>query len=429
MAFVEDLKPAKTLIFATIYVDTPGRRALVEHWLALHQRLNPDCDFLLVDSNSPSDDFKGYLRRGGFIDRTDVTFPAGARKSFYSFPDNIGHLNKNGRDGWGRAFCYGLQAAIDGGYDTVVHIEGDSLFRLPVKPIVRDLRRDRVKAASTPVTGMRIPGSETGWVETGLMFFDTKYLAESGFIDRYDWPNRRNVPSPEKVIRSLLGDDLAMMPWKGVRDDTNAITVNVGDLDWITHCRDGAVYDRFVALALGPPPPPPVKINLGCGSNRLAGWDNHDADINIVKRLPWPDAHADFIFAEHVVEHVTQYQAIAFLRECRRVIKPGGVLRIAVPSIESIWKRGDPEYFAFVKKWAPSLDLRGAMHAILHAHGHQAAWTESLLQALLFFAGFDRVTSCEIGCSSHPALKGVEGHGRVIGERMNRIETVVCEAL
>lgn len=171
-----------------------------------------------------------------------------------------------------------------------------------------------------------------------------------------------------------------------------------------------------------------IKINLGCGGNHLDGWVNVDADVDITKPLPYPDKHADYMFAEHVVEHVGYYEALGFFRECHRVLKNGGVLRIAVPSVERILKYGTPEYFKFASKWGPTNDVRGAMHAILHAHGHRAPWTESLLTTSLFSSGFDKTEVCTPGQSHINELQQVEGHGKVISEYFNWIETVAVEA-
>lgn len=423
----------RVLIFGTTYVDTPERARLTQQWCDLHTHLNPGCDFLLVDSASP------------------VKWPAHRDVEVYSFPDNIGHLSRNGpggpnskgRDGWGRAFCHGLDHAVLQGYDYAVHIEGDSLFRLPVMDIVRGMRRNGQKVLSVPVEGTK--RKEIGWVETGLMFFDCEYLADTGFTPKYDWPNRTERPTPEKVIFNMLGKDLAMMPWRAERGDKSQITVgNVGNLDWVTHCHDRPeIYDHYVAGIMGAAVMSAkpvdwdkveidwgaVKLNFGCGTNRLEGWQNFDADLDISKRLPFPDNHADFIFAEHVVEHIGYYEALAFFKECRRVLKPGGVIRICVPSVENIMQRATPEYCAFVKRWAPTQDLRGAMHAILYAHGHKAAWTQGLLKASLFYAGFDDIVHCEQGASERADLKGVEGHGKVIGEHFNWIEAAICEGV
>jgi SAM-dependent methyltransferase len=172
-----------------------------------------------------------------------------------------------------------------------------------------------------------------------------------------------------------------------------------------------------------------IALNFGCGTNRLPGWLNFDAELDIAKPLPFHDCHADFILAEHVVEHIDYDAALSFFRECRRVLKPGGVARIAVPSIERIWREGNQEYFSFVhaKGWARTPDARGAINAMLACHGHKAPWTASLLAVSLYAAGFENITHRDPGLSDRPELRGVEGHGGIIGAAFNNIETVVCE--
>jgi hypothetical protein len=223
----------RVLIFATTYIDTVDRLRLTSQWLKLHTDLNPLCDFLIVDSASPMP-----IRWSEVPDRVTV----------FSFADNIGHLSKSGRDGWGRAFCYGLQRAVDEKYDYVVHIEGDSLFRLPVLPIIEEMHRDNIDVASVPIGYGK--SQRSTWVETGIMFFRTGYLSETKFIECYNWPHSTAWPTPEVVIRILLGLALKIMPWKAERSDNGEIRVdNVHTFDWITHCKP-EVYDRFVEVAL-----------------------------------------------------------------------------------------------------------------------------------------------------------------------------------
>jgi ubiquinone/menaquinone biosynthesis C-methylase UbiE len=50
--------------------------------------------------------------------------------------------------------------------------------------------------------------------------------------------------------------------------------------------------------------------------------------------LPLADASADVVYTSHMVEHMTRDEARQFLAEARRVLRPGGVLRIAVPDID-----------------------------------------------------------------------------------------------
>lgn len=423
--FIEEQKrqPMKTLIFATTYIDSEQRRSLLDLWLTITRKLNPYCDILIVDSASPLQPIIDSSKHGLFVSY-DPSMTS--KQMLHSFQDNIGHLSRGGRDGWGRAFCFGLQAALDGQYEYVVHIEGDSLFRLPVMPIVQQMKRTLAAVVSTEVRGT--PRVEHQWVETGLMAFETAYVRGSNFIDKYDWANRSAVPTPENVIWNILGPALKLMAWRTQRSDCGQITVeNVEEFDWITHVMgDEGVCDAFLASL-----DRKIKLNFGCGNNNLHGWQNYDTEIDIENPLPFSDNSVDFILAEHVVEHVDYYKAIDFLRECARILKPGGIVRVAVPSVEQIMQQATPEYCQFVTRWVKEDDpsVRGAMKNILYCHGHKAPWTKSLLETTLYFVGFKGMRFCAPGDSAYPELLNVEGHGKVIGDEWNRIETIVCEAM
>jgi SAM-dependent methyltransferase len=171
-----------------------------------------------------------------------------------------------------------------------------------------------------------------------------------------------------------------------------------------------------------------LKLNLGCGVNMLPGWQNLDAEVDIGKPLPFDNASVDYILCEHCVEHIAYYEAIKFFMECRRILRGDGVARIIVPSLKQIWKCADQDYYEFTERWQKiGPTARGAMHAILYGHGHASAWTASLLEATLFYAGFDLVEHCPPHQSRHDELRDVDGHHRVIGERFNVIESVVME--
>jgi hypothetical protein len=445
-AFASSAKQHSTLLFGTFYVDSPDRSNLTDLWMKLHLALNArDCDFLAVDSQSPIKKFEDWHPYDG----------KRHRRMYFNFEDNIGHLSRRnvtqGRDGWGRAFCKGLEIATELHYEYVAHIEGDSLFRLRVSDIVQHMKSEGVDCASTCVRGMRHKEVEDQWIETGLMFFSTDYLTRSDFVRRYDWPNRRVAPTPERYIRleilnrDLSGKQLWIASWKALRADKNTITkdnILELNLDWVTHAHDSSqqdVYRKFVEAALfhsdirethiGIAQPPKLKLNLGCGTNRLPGWDNHDADVDITKPLPWTAESASHISIEHCVEHVPHKAAIDFFKEAHRVLAPGGVLRVTVPSLEQIARCDDADYHKFTTKWQPlGANKRGAMHAIIYAHGHEMIWNAQLLRDALYFAGFDDVRLCQLGESDDPVLRGVEGHSKVIGEKFNRIESCTAEA-
>jgi predicted SAM-dependent methyltransferase len=87
-------------------------------------------------------------------------------------------------------------------------------------------------------------------------------------------------------------------------------------------------------------------LNLGCGSRYHPAWINVDfapedpavLSHDLRKGVPFPGEEFDVVYHSHVLEHFSQQGAREFLRECLRVLKPGGTLRVAVPDLELIAK-------------------------------------------------------------------------------------------
>lgn len=85
-------------------------------------------------------------------------------------------------------------------------------------------------------------------------------------------------------------------------------------------------------------------LNLGCGARFHPAWTNldlrpqhaHIVRHDVTRPLPFPDAHFDAVYHAHLFEHLPPRQAPALLAECRRVLRPGGVLRVVVPDLEQL---------------------------------------------------------------------------------------------
>ncbi|CAN5556229.1 hypothetical protein BH09PLA1_BH09PLA1_19000 [soil metagenome] len=165
-----------------------------------------------------------------------------------------------------------------------------------------------------------------------------------------------------------------------------------------------------------------LKLNLGCGTNILSGWENHDADVDLRQPLPWADVSADYILLEHVLEHFNSAAGYSILEECWRVLKPGGVLRVCVPDVSRV-ARGDDEYAKFVaaQGWGSN-----PVKVIAQCHGHEMLWTFDALAAVLGSIGF-QPERAQPRLSMHRELCNVEGHHRVVGVKFNDIETLVVE--
>jgi SAM-dependent methyltransferase len=135
-------------------------------------------------------------------------------------------------------------------------------------------------------------------------------------------------------------------------------------------------------------PDGPVKVNLGSSLLVAPGWVNIDGNLSalfagapapvlravyrlagisaqltedqyveILRRntfihhnlkygIPLPDGCADYVFASHFIEHLSRQHGEQLVRETARVLRPGGVARIAVPDLAyfmDAWRAGDKE--------------------------------------------------------------------------------------
>ncbi len=142
---------------------------------------------------------------------------------------------------------------------------------------------------------------------------------------------------------------------------------------------------RRIAVPVGEGP---VKVNLGSSLLVAHGWINVDGNLsalfagaprpvlravyrlagissqltedeyvdvlghntfvhhNLEYGIPLPDDCADYVFASHFLEHLSQRHGEQLVREAARILRPGGVIRIAVPNLAffmDAWRAGDKE--------------------------------------------------------------------------------------
>ena len=104
-------------------------------------------------------------------------------------------------------------------------------------------------------------------------------------------------------------------------------------------------------------------LNLGCGADFHPDWINidfHDHGGTVLPYdlrlgIPFPDASVDVVYHSHLLEHFTCDGGRAFLAECFRVLRPGGLLRAVVPDLENIVQA----YLAALEE--ARADVRGAV--------------------------------------------------------------------
>ena len=87
-------------------------------------------------------------------------------------------------------------------------------------------------------------------------------------------------------------------------------------------------------------------LNVGCGHCYHDAWTNVDLiatgpgvqQVDLRRGLPYQAASFEAVYHSHVLEHLLPEDAARMLRECQRVLRPGGILRVVVPDLEGIAK-------------------------------------------------------------------------------------------
>lgn len=162
----------------------------------------------------------------------------------------------------------------------------------------------------------------------------------------------------------------------------------------------------------------PAKLNLGSGLRPRPGWINVDLtapspDLRLDLREPLPFASASVaeIYTEHFFEHLEfasvgdstawhldppgdPSEALTFLRECWRVLVPGGTLDIVVPDAECIlteYAARHEQPFPAHGWWGPEW-CDTAMHCVNYVfrqgREHRYAYDCETMRQVLTRAGF-----------------------------------------
>ncbi|HYA23181.1 MAG TPA: methyltransferase domain-containing protein [Terriglobales bacterium] len=207
------------------------------------------------------------------------------------------------------------------------------------------------------------------------------------------------------------------------------------------------------------------RLNLGCGPDAPSAWVNVDGSWNawfshhrrlrrileligiinsgnqgakwnvsplvhdLRKRLPFHENTFSAIYASHVLEHLYRSDAQALLCECRRVLRPGGTLRVVVPDLHSMVVDYLNRRRAGTMSAADNLNARlafrspappaGNVFVRSYAvwkdfHSHKWMYDSDSLIHYLEAAGFHQVAQMEFLKSSIPGIEEVEQPERVL---------------
>ena len=183
-------------------------------------------------------------------------------------------------------------------------------------------------------------------------------------------------------------------------------------------------------------------LNVGCGRNAHPEFINIDylwhpqVDVcwDITRGLPFADQSFEGIYTEHCLEHFSLPAAFEILKDLRRVLKPGGTLRVVVPDAEIYLRTylaqlgGDKnakfpfqDHEAFNGITAPVLSVNRVFYQDRESpFGHQFMYDFDLLAKLLRNIGFNSVFRCDF-------LKG-SNRQLLVDSEDRRCESLYAEA-
>jgi predicted SAM-dependent methyltransferase len=138
-----------------------------------------------------------------------------------------------------------------------------------------------------------------------------------------------------------------------------------------------------------------------------------------------------------MIEHISYNDGINMLVECKRILRPGGRIRLATPDLGRLLRayfHQDPEAQQYVESSSkayglapgPGVECR-LLNNFMRAWGHCFVYDRTALRDVLTAAGFRDLMEYEPGNSEDKNLANLECHHLNIGKDNNQFETMVIE--
>ena len=152
-----------------------------------------------------------------------------------------------------------------------------------------------------------------------------------------------------------------------------------------------------------------MKLHLGCGNRHIPGFYHVDyMDYpHVDRRGPVEDLSfladdsAELIYASHILEHFGRYEVEHVLKEWHRVLKPRGVLRLAVPDFRAVVELFEKEGLQNGFSGLVGLICGGQRHPL---DFHKLIFDRPFLTYLLHRVGFAEVREWDWRTTEHATI-------------------------
>ena len=142
------------------------------------------------------------------------------------------------------------------------------------------------------------------------------------------------------------------------------------------------------------------RLNWGCGEWPEPGWLNSDIKetpgviaCDIREGLAFDAESFEYIVSIHALPELPYEDLVPALRELRRVLKPGGILRLGLPDLDrglEAYKRGERSYFLVPDEDMSTIGGKFAVQATWYGYV-RSVFVREFVQELLQKAGFHEI--------------------------------------
>jgi predicted SAM-dependent methyltransferase len=129
-----------------------------------------------------------------------------------------------------------------------------------------------------------------------------------------------------------------------------------------------------------------------------------DVSCDIRERLALPDESVDYAVSVHALQEIPYEDLLPVLGELRRVLVPGGVLRLVLPDLIKgvrAYARGERDYFLVPDEDAHSLGAKLVVQLMWYGYS-RTVFTEDFIEEQLAKAGFQKVARCRCRETASP---------------------------
>ena len=142
-----------------------------------------------------------------------------------------------------------------------------------------------------------------------------------------------------------------------------------------------------------------INIDILDLSDWMKQYEYEFRQADVTKGLNFADNSIDFIVASHFIEHIEVDEGIQFLKECLRVLKPRGTIRLCIPDLKKLidtWLKGTMSDFDDIQPKEYAEAKSGAQRFwMLLTSGHKTCYDAWAITRSLELASFDTIHESE----------------------------------